>query len=58
MSPWTDDELRRIAQSDDLHIAPFGEDGLTYGTLTWIWSVRREPLSRPHAGPRSPSGHG
>jgi len=23
----------------DLHIAPFREDGVTYGTPTWIWSV-------------------
>jgi hypothetical protein len=22
-----------------LHISPFREDGLTYGTPTWIWSV-------------------
>jgi hypothetical protein len=22
-----------------LHVTPFGEDGLTYGTPTWIWSV-------------------
>ncbi|AEG06915.1 DUF2255 family protein [Sinorhizobium meliloti] len=33
------DELRQIAESDDLHIAPFRENGRTYGTLTWIWSV-------------------
>jgi len=39
MSSWTKDELRRIAESDDLHIAPFRDDGKTYGTLTWIWSV-------------------
>ncbi len=39
MSHWTKDELRKIAESDDLHIAPFREDGTTYGTLTWIWSV-------------------
>ncbi len=24
---------------DDLHISPFREDGKTYGTPTWIWSV-------------------
>ncbi|MGX5849655.1 DUF2255 family protein [Mesorhizobium sp. PL10] len=36
---WQDQELQRIAQSDDLHIAPFREDGKTYGTPTWIWSV-------------------
>ncbi|XJZ27511.1 DUF2255 family protein [Bacillota bacterium Lsc_1132] len=23
----------------DLHISPFREDGITYGTPTWIWSV-------------------
>ena len=40
MSTWSQDELRRIADSDDLHIAPFREDGKTYGTPTWIWSVR------------------
>jgi hypothetical protein len=39
MSEWPNDELRRIAETDDLHIAPFREDGTTYGTLTWIWSV-------------------
>jgi hypothetical protein len=40
MSTWSEDELRQIAESDDLHIAPFREDGKTYGALTWIWSVR------------------
>ena len=39
MSTWSKDELRRIAESDDLHISPFCEDGNTYGTPTWIWSV-------------------
>jgi hypothetical protein len=39
LSAWPQDELRKIAQSDDLHIAPFREDGITYGTPTWIWSV-------------------
>ena len=33
------DELRMIAEADDLHISPFREDGETYGTPTWIWSV-------------------
>ena len=32
-------ELRKIAEADDLHISPFREDGVTYGTPTWIWSV-------------------
>ncbi len=39
MSAWSKDELRRIAESDDLHVAPFRDDGKTYGTPTWIWSV-------------------
>jgi hypothetical protein len=39
MKIWNEDELRRIAETDDLHIAPFREDGVTYGTPTWIWSV-------------------
>jgi hypothetical protein len=34
-----EDELRRIVEADDLHISPFREDGVTYGTPTWIWSV-------------------
>lgn len=39
MSAWPKDELQKIAATDDLHIAPFRDDGKTYGTLTWIWSV-------------------
>jgi hypothetical protein len=39
MSTWSKDELRRISDADDLHIAPLREDGMTYGTPTWIWSV-------------------
>jgi hypothetical protein len=39
MMPWPKDELRKIAEADDLHISPFRDDGTTYGTPTWIWSV-------------------
>ncbi|MDY7091870.1 MAG: DUF2255 family protein [Acidobacteriota bacterium] len=39
MSSWKSEELGRIAKTDDLHISPFREDGETYGTPTWIWSV-------------------
>jgi hypothetical protein len=39
MTPWSKGHLRKIAEADDLHIAPFREDGVTYGTPTWIWSV-------------------
>jgi hypothetical protein len=36
---WSKDELRKISQIDDLHIAPFREDGKMYGTPMRIWSV-------------------
>ena len=39
MGTWSKDELSKIAETDDLHISPFREDGKTYGTPTWIWSV-------------------
>ncbi len=39
MSRWKPEEIRKIAETDDLHIAPFRDDGTTYGTPTWIWSV-------------------
>jgi hypothetical protein len=39
MAAWSQDELRKVAEADDLHVAPFREDGTTYGTPTWIWSV-------------------
>jgi hypothetical protein len=39
MTAWSKDELRRIAEADDLRVAPFREDGVTYGTPSWIWSV-------------------
>ena len=39
MSSWSKNELRRLAETDDLHVSPFREDGATYGTPTSIWSV-------------------
>ena len=39
MSTWPKEELRKIGETDDLHISPFRDDGKTYGTPTWIWSV-------------------
>ena len=29
MSSWRKDELRKIAETDDLHFSPFREDGVT-----------------------------
>ncbi len=55
MGTWLKEELRRIAGADDLHIAPFREDGSTYGTLTWIWSVVVDDFLyvRPYNGKKS-----
>lgn len=39
MARWPENELKKIHETDDLHISPFREDGMTYGTPTWIWSV-------------------
>jgi hypothetical protein len=39
MNTWPSPELQRIAETDDLHIAPFRDDGVICGTPTWIWSV-------------------
>jgi hypothetical protein len=36
---WSKHELRKIAEADDRHASPVREDGVTYGTPTWIWSV-------------------
>jgi hypothetical protein len=39
MATWSREELHQLAETDDLHISPVREDGATYGTPTWIWSV-------------------
>lgn len=39
MATWSKEELRKIAEADDLHIAPLRVDGVTCGAPTWIWSV-------------------
>ena len=39
MNTWNESDLQRIGETDDLHIAPLRDDGVTYGTPTWIWSV-------------------
>ena len=55
MTTWLKDELRRIAETDDLHISPFRDDGKTYGTPTWIWSVviNNSLYVRAYNGPKS-----
>jgi hypothetical protein len=39
MTAWDNAELGKIADSGDLYVSPFREDGSTYGTPAWIWSV-------------------
>jgi len=39
VATWSKEELRKIAEADDLHIAPLRVDGVTCGAPTWIWSV-------------------
>lgn len=55
MSNWLKKELKKISETDDLHISPFREDGTTYGTPTWIWSVvvGEELFVRPYNGKNS-----
>ncbi len=50
---WSSDELRKIAETDDLHVSPFREDGVTYGTPTWIWSVAVDGALYVQALPRA-----
>jgi hypothetical protein len=37
---WDKNQIDRIVHADDLHIAPFRDDGKTTGTPTWIWCVQ------------------
>src|SRR5689334_15442789 len=39
MPAWSEDELRRIAEAEGLHVSPLRPDGATYAKPTWIWSV-------------------
>ena len=47
---WSKDELSKIAEADDLHISPFRDDGVTYGTPTWIWCGRRSMVNGVYGG--------
>ena len=37
MTTWSKDELQRMAETDDLHIAPFREDG-KIASMRAFWS--------------------
>jgi hypothetical protein len=55
MAAWSNDDLDTIAKADDLHISPYRDDGVTYGTPTWIWSVAVDDALyvRGYNGPQS-----
>lgn len=55
MPAWSESEIALIAVADDLHVSPFREDGQTYGTPTWIWSVIVDGklYVRPYSGTAS-----
>jgi hypothetical protein len=61
MIPWSKDELRRIAEADDLHISPLRENGVTKevtfeaiglsGGITTLTGLERIPVAiRPVPG--------
>jgi len=39
MNRWSATQLRTIAQTADLYVSPFREDGVTYGTPTQTWAL-------------------
>jgi len=45
MTTWAEDELHRIAETDDLHISPFREDGKSLTQLESAGMPR--PVSIP-----------
>lgn len=49
------DQLAKIANSDDLKVSPLRDDGVSYGTPTWIWNVAvaGQLYVRPYNGTRS-----
>ncbi len=55
MSSWSKDDLRVIAEHDDLFVSPFREDGTTYGTPTQTWAliVDGDVYVRAARGPQS-----
>ena len=55
MNTWSEDDLRAIAENDDLFVSPFREDGSTYGTPTRTWAlvVGGDVYVRAASGPES-----
>jgi hypothetical protein len=49
MTPWSKDELRKVAESEELNISPLCADG-TYRAPTTIWSVAVDEALYVRAG--------
>jgi hypothetical protein len=39
LNQWPTETLSRVAPIEEIQIAPLGEDGVSYGTPTWMWCV-------------------
>jgi len=39
MTVWSKAELRKIADTDEMHVSPLRDDGVSYATPTLIWGV-------------------
>lgn len=39
MTEWSAEQLTTIANTDDLYVSPFRQDGTTYGTPTQTWAL-------------------
>lgn len=39
MTSWSPERLDEITRTDDFHVSPYREDGVTPGTPVWIWAV-------------------
>ena len=58
MRNWDSDELRKIAEADDLYVSPFKGDGSTYGTPTWSGRSRSTALFVRGYKDKTPEGTG
>ena len=47
MSMWPKGELDQIAEADDMHVSPFRDDGVTYGTPSFTARPRRSKHEPP-----------
>jgi hypothetical protein len=50
MKTWSKDELRKVAESEELDISTMREDGVTYRAPTTIWSVAVDDALYVRAG--------